>query len=261
VALFALLISVGIPVYLLVLRPVEGRQSWWISEMLAVSILFIIALPMGAVLAGVAAPLTLVGLSVVTVVQNLLFVGASVYVVLVRYRLAPLRLGVRADGWRHQAALGLVCAAVTVPLAVASEHAAVYLLGLIEGPAQAAARAAAEHLSDPLRPVLQALTDVAPVAWVFALLAVVVPVGEEVFFRGLVYGGLRARWGVTAAALASALFFAAVHVQIVHALPIFVLGVLLALLYERTGGLLAGIVTHAVNNVVAVLSLWRGWGF
>lgn len=261
VALFVLLISVGIPLYLLVLRPVERRDTWWISEMLAVALLFIIALPMGAILAGVAEPLTLVSLSVVTVVQNFLFMGASVYVVMVRYGLGLPRLGVRVQGWGRQAALGVAGAAVTIPLAVASERVAVFLLGLIEGTAQAAARAAEEHLSDPLRPVFEAVTGVVPVAWVFLLLTVVVPIGEEVFFRGLVYGGLRARWGVAAAAFASAVFFTAVHVQVVHALPIFLLGMLLALLYERTGGLLAGIVTHAINNVIALLSIWRGWGF
>jgi membrane protease YdiL (CAAX protease family) len=85
-------------------------------------------------------------------------------------------------------------------------------------------------------------------------------VGEEVFFRGFVYGGLRARWGLTAAALASAVFFAAVHMQVVHALPIFILGLVLALLYERSGGLLTSIVTHSINNVIAALSIWRGWG-
>ena len=261
VALFVLLIAVGIPVYLLVFRPVERRDTWWISEMIAVSILFIIALPMGAILAGLTEPLTLTSLSLVTVVQNLLFVGASVYVVTVRYGLGPLRLGVRFDGWRRQAVLGVLGAAVTIPLALASEEVAVFLVGLVEGPAQAAARAAAEHMSDPLRPILEALTGAVPLAWMFLLLVVVVPIGEEVFFRGLIYGGLRARWGVAAATFGSAVFFTAVHVQIVHALPIFVLAVLLALLYERTGGLLASIVTHAINNVIAVLSIWRDWGF
>ncbi len=260
VALFVLLIAVGIPIYLLALRPVERRGSWGISEMIAISILFVIALPMGAILAGVAEPLTLTTLSAITIAQNLLFVGASAYVVVVRYGLQPLRLGVRVDGWRRQAVLGALGAAVTIPLALASENVAIFLAGLIEGPAQAAARAAAEHMNDPLRPVFEAVRGTASAAWVFVLLAVVVPIGEEVFFRGFVYGGLRARWGATAAALGSATFFTVVHVQIVHALPIFVLAVLLVLLYERTGGLLASIVTHAINNIIAVLSIWRGWG-
>jgi hypothetical protein len=259
-ALFVLLIAVGIPVYLLVLRPVPQRGSWGLSEMIAISVLFIVALPMGAVLAGVAAPLTLATLSAITVAQNVLFVAAPAYVVMARYGLQPGRLGFRLDGWQRQVVLGILGAAVTIPVAIASERVAIYLMGLVEGPAEAVARAAAEHSGDPLRPVFEAVRGVVPVGWVFVLLAVVVPVGEEVFFRGFVYGGLRARWGLTAAALASAVFFAAVHMQVVHALPIFILGLVLALLYERSGGLLTSIVTHSINNVIAALSIWRGWG-
>ena len=70
----------------------------------------------------------------------------------------------------------------------------------------------------------------------------------------------RYRFPSRAAALASALFFTIVHVQVVHALPIFVLGVILAGLYQFTDSLLPGIVTHGVNNVIAVLSIWLGWG-
>lgn len=259
-ALFVLLVAVGIPVYLLVLRPVPHREHWGISEMIAISMLFIVALPVGAVLVGVAEPLTLGTLSAIAIAQNVLFVAAPAYVVVARYGLQPGRLGFRLDGWQRQVALGILGAAVTIPLAIAGERLAIFLIGLLEGPAQAAARAATEHMSDPLRPVFESVRGVVPVAWVFVLLAVVVPVGEEVFFRGFVYGGLRARWGVAAAVLGSAVFFTVVHVQVVHALPIFILGVLLALLYERTGGLLASIVTHAINNVIAALSIWRGWG-
>ncbi len=259
IALLILLAALALSVYLLVLRPVGRRETWGIGEIVAISILFLFALPMAAILTGLAQPLTLGALSIVTIVQNVLFAGLSAYVVTVRYGLKLPRLGVRFDGWSTLLLSGVAAAALTVPLALASEHVAIYLLGIIEGPAQAAARAAAEHMSDPLRPVFETLSGLAPASWLLFLLAVIVPIGEEVFFRGLVYGGLRARWGVVAATLASAVFFSAVHVQVVHAFPIFVLGVFLAVLYERTGSLLPAIVTHAINNVIAVLAIWRGW--
>jgi membrane protease YdiL (CAAX protease family) len=259
VALFLFLASVACSVYLLVLRPVGGRQTWGIAEILAITVLFLVSLPMAAILTGVGEPLTLTTLSTVTILQNVLFAGLSAYVVMVRYRQDPLRLGVQLEGWRSLLAVGVLAAAITIPLAIASEQLAVFLVGLIEGPSQAAARAVEEHLRDPLRPVFEQLSGPGAAAWVLFLLAVVVPVGEEVFFRGLVYGGLRARWGVVAATIASALFFSAVHVQIIHGLPIFVLGVILAALYQRTGSLLPPIVAHGINNVIAVVSIWRGW--
>jgi membrane protease YdiL (CAAX protease family) len=35
--------------------------------------------------------------------------------------------------------------------------------------------------------------------------------------------------------------------------------VILAALYQRTGSLLPPIVAHGINNVIAVVSIWRGW--
>jgi membrane protease YdiL (CAAX protease family) len=258
--LLLLAASAALPLYLLAFRPTRGRSTWGVAEMAAVAVLFMLTLPLAALMAGIRLPLSLADLSVVSVAQNALFVGAPAYVVMARYGLPATALGIRADGWPRLLVLGTVATAVTTPLAILSERLAIFLIGLVEGPAQAAARAAAEHMQDPLRPVLETLAGAGPVAWFLFLLLVVVPIGEEVFFRGFVYGGLRARWGAAAAALASAAFFAAVHMQLVHALPIFVLGVLLAVLYERTRSLVPSIVTHALTNVVAVMSVWREWG-
>jgi membrane protease YdiL (CAAX protease family) len=260
-ALFFLLVLVAVPVYLLVYQRADRRGIWGPSEMVAITVLFMLTLPLAAMMAGIAMPLSLWNLSVITLVQNVALVGLPAYVAIVRYRLPLTALGLRSSRWVRWSALGAVAAAVVVPLATASEHLAVYLLGLIEGPAQAAARAAAENLDDPLQPVMDSLSGIAPTAWFLILLAVAVPIGEEVFFRGFVYGGLRNRWGVIVATLGSAAFFAAVHMQIVHGLPIFILGLVLALLYERTRSLVPAMVVHALNNVLAVISIWRGWGF
>lgn len=259
-ALFFLLVLVVVPVYLLVFLPADRRGVWGPREMAAITVLFLLTLPLAAMMAGITMPLSLWNLSVITIVQNVALAGLPAYVTIVRYRLPLTALGLRGARWVRWSVLGALAAAVVVPLATASEHLAVYLLGLIEGPAQAAARAAAEHLDDPLQPVMDSLSGIAPTVWFLILLAVAVPIGEEVFFRGFVYGGLRSRWGVIVATLGSAAFFAAVHMQIVHALPIFILGLALAALYERTRSLVPAMVVHALNNVLAVISIWRGWG-
>ncbi len=82
------------------------------------------------------------------------------------------------------------------------------------------------------------------------VLCVAAPVGEELFFRGLVHGSLR-RLGVPVATLLSAAVFAAVHL-VPAAFPVlFVVGVILALLYEHTGSLIPGIVVHMLINALA----------
>src|SRR5207237_327636 len=63
------------------------------------------------------------------------------------------------------------------------------------------------------------------------------PMGEETFFRGFLYKGLRRRTSVWPAAITSAVLFAAVHFQGVSFLQLlpslFVVGMGLALVYEH----------------------------
>ncbi|MHB1293611.1 MAG: CPBP family intramembrane glutamic endopeptidase [Anaerolineae bacterium] len=86
--------------------------------------------------------------------------------------------------------------------------------------------------------------------------AVVAPFAEEVFFRGFLYGGLRQRWGVVWALIATSAIFAVVHVTLGVLPPIFVMGALFALLYEFTGSVWPCIGLHAAINALAFLSAY-----
>jgi membrane protease YdiL (CAAX protease family) len=85
--------------------------------------------------------------------------------------------------------------------------------------------------------------------------AIFAPVAEEIFFRGFLYGGLRARFGSIVAIIVSTVFFTALHFSLDAFVPILVLGLFLAWLYERTGSLYPGIILHASNNALAVIAL------
>ena len=94
----------------------------------------------------------------------------------------------------------------------------------------------------------------------FAGLAIIAiaaaPVFEEFIFRGLIFKGLRRSFGLAAATLASAAIFALVHP--VHAMvPVFVMGALAALVYERTKILAAPMTVHAIYNAVVVGWQWN----
>ena len=91
----------------------------------------------------------------------------------------------------------------------------------------------------------------------FLLVGIVAPVVEEVIFRGFVYPGLRRIMTVPAAALISALIFASVHIAVPvgNLLVIVLVGVVLAYLYERSGSLIAPMVTHAMYNSFVFLLL------
>ncbi|MGA2129483.1 MAG: CPBP family intramembrane glutamic endopeptidase, partial [Xanthobacteraceae bacterium] len=90
---------------------------------------------------------------------------------------------------------------------------------------------------------------------VAALTIAAAPLFEEFIFRGLIFGGLRRSLGLAAATLASAAIFAIVHPPI-SVIPVFVLGVCAALIYERTRMLAAPMLAHAIYNTAVVGFQW-----
>ncbi len=96
----------------------------------------------------------------------------------------------------------------------------------------------------------------------FLLLVVIMPIAEELFFRGFLYRLLRGHFSPWAAAPISAAVFAALH-GVPSLFPwLFYMGLVYAALAERTGSLWAGIVVHAMANglVLAYLVvLLYGW--
>ena len=87
------------------------------------------------------------------------------------------------------------------------------------------------------------------------LIVVAAPISEEVCFRGFLFGGLRERLPRIAAALISATIFGALHATtgISAVPPLIFFGFVLALLYERTGSIVPGIMLHMLNNAVALI--------
>jgi CAAX protease family protein len=86
---------------------------------------------------------------------------------------------------------------------------------------------------------------------------VLAPIGEELFFRGFLYGALRSRLGVLPAALIASSVFGAAHAfpggdswVIVPSLAF--AGLVLCLLYEQTHSLLPGIALHVFMNALAI---------
>lgn len=81
-------------------------------------------------------------------------------------------------------------------------------------------------------------------------------ISEEICFRGFLFGGLRQRFPRLAAALLSAVIFGSLHALTgVSAVPpLIFFGFVMALLYEKTGSIVPGILLHMLNNSVALLA-------
>ncbi len=89
----------------------------------------------------------------------------------------------------------------------------------------------------------------------FSLFTAVIfgPIFEEFIFRGFLYSSLRRKFGVKKGMVFSSFLFALLHRTVYGFLAIFILGLVLAYLYEKTGSLIPAISLHIFNNTVASL--------
>lgn len=87
----------------------------------------------------------------------------------------------------------------------------------------------------------------------FAALCVIIPLVEEILYRGIVYGRLRDFIGIRPAILISALIFGIIHVNLVQFIYASIFGLLLAYLVEYTGFVYGAALAHMAANLTSVL--------
>ncbi len=85
------------------------------------------------------------------------------------------------------------------------------------------------------------------------VIGVLIPIVEELVYRGLAFRRMRDTIGFLPAMLVSAFLFALAHGNIVQGLYAFGVGILLAYVCERSGCLAAPILLHITANTVSVL--------
>lgn len=89
-----------------------------------------------------------------------------------------------------------------------------------------------------------------------AMVVILGPFVEEVFFRGFAYNAVKRRWGAPKAAVLTAVVFAALHGNLIGFFPIMALGLLLAYMYEKTGSLISSITIHVLHNGLMIMLLF-----
>lgn len=98
-----------------------------------------------------------------------------------------------------------------------------------------------------------ALTQGSSVLGFFSV-AILAPIVEEVFIRGLVYTRLKRGIPMIAAAVISSVLFGILHSGGVWAIFAALIGLMLVFVLEKTGSLLPCIIIHVVNNAVSDLT-------
>jgi len=94
-----------------------------------------------------------------------------------------------------------------------------------------------------------------PFALIILVTAVMPAVGEELFFRGFLFGSMRQRYGIFWGILISSLIFGAFHMSLVKLLPTAMLGACFAYIGWVSGSIYIGMLLHFLNNMVSMLSM------
>ena len=87
------------------------------------------------------------------------------------------------------------------------------------------------------------------------LVVAVAPIAEELFFRGIVHGGLNSRIGRVPALVIAAVIFAVLHLQLLQLPGLVVVGLVTGFLANRSERMAPSIWMHGAFNGITVLSL------
>ncbi|MDO8735932.1 MAG: type II CAAX endopeptidase family protein [Thermoleophilia bacterium] len=94
----------------------------------------------------------------------------------------------------------------------------------------------------------------------FVAVALITPVVEELFFRGIIHRGLEQQLGFLPGGALSAFIFAMAHIDYRLFVPIFGLGFGLAFLVHKTGSIWPGIGGHFIINSLGVIAQYANLG-
>lgn len=98
----------------------------------------------------------------------------------------------------------------------------------------------------------------APLGMQLLCLGVLVPISEELVFRGMMFKRMREQSGFMHAAFFSSLVFAILHGNMVQMLYAFATGMMLSYVYEKYGSVKAPAAAHVVMNLISVAATQFG---
>ena len=102
---------------------------------------------------------------------------------------------------------------------------------------------------------LQSTVEVPQQIYMAGAAVLLVPVAEELLFRGILYPTIKGLGWPRLAFWGTAILFGAVHMTLMTFVPLTFLGLCLTWLYEKTQNLLAPIFAHSLFNLANLLLL------
>lgn len=83
----------------------------------------------------------------------------------------------------------------------------------------------------------------------------VIPIFEEVLFRGLIYNELKTHLNIVVAIILQSLIFAIAHGNMLQGIYAFIMGAVVAIIYDKTRSIFAPILFHVMYNLLGSIIL------
>lgn len=190
-------------------------------------------------------------LGIATVFSQLSFAAVTTFFVRVRYRLRWTTIGFAAQISQREVVRGIAVGALLLVVADGAKFGVEWLVRYFRG--EQTLRAIQQL--DPSYRTIEMLETASRhpgfILGALALTVILAPICEELLFRGLVFNALKRRFGVVTGVLVSGLVFCLAHGSILALPAIWLMGVILAIVYHRTGSLWVSIIAHSTNNLIA----------
>ena len=93
---------------------------------------------------------------------------------------------------------------------------------------------------------------------VFLIICGFGPIMEEIIYRACFYSAVKNQFGIFWGVFLSSLIFALMHMNMSSLMPLFMVGVMCAIIFERTKSLTASVIVHSLFNLVGLIFIYIG---
>ena len=152
----------------------------------------------------------------------------------------PDFLGLSAGRFRALVARAVAVTALALPMALLLRAGCESLLDALS----------ASNQMQPALQVIQLSVSTGQLVYAGFMAIVIAPAAEEILFRGILYQAIKERGWPRTALFGTSLIFGAIHGHLPSFIALSFLGLIFAMLYDRTASLLAPILAHSLFNAV-----------
>lgn len=113
----------------------------------------------------------------------------------------------------------------------------------------------------PYEEMLRAVTQKTSIIWLVVAGAVLAPLSEEIFYRGMIYPVFRRYLGPTWGIIIAGILFGLAHFDLWRTIPLAIGGIGLCYIYEKTGSILVTTVAHGTWNLIMTMLVFQSINF